>query len=131
MTGVGYAGYSWAARASRLHTREKNTQHPVAIRNISIASACEDKDAAKRLKERTDIDIVGTRVLVSLVKREDLDRIGYGIALPKEGERAFQSAVENAAGNGVGSFSSSVEHATIILKRGMTSLLKEKAPGIT
>jgi hypothetical protein len=66
---------------------------------LSMASGCEDKDAANHLKERTDIDLVGTSLQVSLVKREDLDRIGYGIALPKERERVFQSAVENAAGN--------------------------------
>jgi hypothetical protein len=66
---------------------------------LTIASACEGMNAAKRLRERTDIDLVDTNFLVTLVKRADLDRIGYGIALPKEGEKAFQSAVESAAGN--------------------------------
>ena len=71
----------------------------VLFATLSIVSACGDKDAAKRLRERTDIDLVGTGFVVSFVKREDLDRIGYRITLTKEGERAFQSAVEIAAGN--------------------------------
>jgi hypothetical protein len=65
---------------------------------VAVASACDDKDALQLLKARTDIDVAGTNAVVTLVRRVDLDRLGYRISVPKHGENLFQRAFENAAG---------------------------------
>lgn len=51
------------------------------------------------LQVRTDIDLAGTNAVVVLVRRADLDRLGYQISVPKQSGIPFQHAFENAAGN--------------------------------
>jgi hypothetical protein len=60
--------------------------------------SCSSYDATEQLLRFTDIAIAGTNAHVSFDLRNDLDEPGYTIVVPKDQERAFDLALEGAAG---------------------------------
>lgn len=65
---------------------------------MTAACSLDGLSGAERLKRYTDIDVIGTNVVVKAYDHKDLDQAAYDILITKEQQSVFDHALETAGG---------------------------------